>query len=86
VQEAVSVEQVADFTSLTPAQVRRVLGEWREFLDEQRGKERERLFRLYHNTFRLYLQEEVDPGLRTYHGMIDDAIERKVLRRKEGKA
>lgn len=78
-REAVSVDDVARWTDLPLLEVRRVLTEWREFLDEQRGRDRRKLYRIYHAAFREWLQEEVDPGLRTYHAMIDDAIERKVL-------
>jgi hypothetical protein len=70
VREAVSEEQVAKWTKLEPKQVRRVVQDWREFLYEERGKERERLWRIYHTSFQDYLTEEVDPGLRTYHALI----------------
>ncbi len=70
VKEAVSIEQVEAYTELTPNKIRDVIREWREFLYEEFNKERERLYSVYHTTFQEFLQDEVDPGLKTYHRMI----------------
>jgi hypothetical protein len=84
--EAVSPDQVAEWTALETAQVRRVLREWREFLYEERAADGVRRFRVYHTSFREYLQSEVDPGLRTYHRMIADSALRKVRRARQAAA
>jgi hypothetical protein len=83
VREAVSEEQVAEWTELEPRQVRRVVQDWREFLYEERGKERQKLWRIYHTSFQDYLTEEVDPGLKTYHAMIARSALKKVGKWKE---
>jgi len=70
VKEAVLIDQVAAFTDLPTQKVWEVIREWREFLDEEFNKERERLYRVYHTSFQEFLQDEVDPGLKTYHRMI----------------
>lgn len=86
VREAVSEEQVAEWTELEQRQVHRVIHDWREFLYEERGRERQHLYRIYHTTFQDYLQEEVDPGLKTYHAMIARSALRKVGKWKDRKA
>jgi hypothetical protein len=83
VREAVSEEQVAEWTQLELRQVRRVVQDWREFLYEERGKERQRLWRIYHTSFQDYLREEIDPELKTYHAMIARSALRKVGKWKE---
>ena len=70
VKEAVSIEQVGAYTELAPAKIRDVIHEWREFLYEELNKEREKFYRVYHTSFQEFLQDEVDPGLKTYHSMI----------------
>jgi hypothetical protein len=83
VREAVSEGQVADWTGLEQRQVHRVIQDWREFLYEERGKERQRLYRIYHTSFQDYLREEVDPGLKTYHAMIAQSALKKVGRTRQ---
>jgi hypothetical protein len=52
-------------------------------LYEERGKERQRLWRIYHTSFQDYLREEVDPELKTYHAMIARWALKKVGKWKE---
>src|SRR5262249_41737429 len=77
VREAVSEDQVAEWTGVEQHQVHRVIQDWREFLYEERGKDRRRLYRIYHTSFQDYLREEVDPGLLTYKEMIVSWYERQ---------
>jgi len=72
-KEAVDVEQIAEWTKLRPSQVRGVLGTWREFLHEEKRVDGAKLYRIYHTTFREFLQDEVDPGLVGFHDMISDS-------------
>jgi transcriptional regulator with XRE-family HTH domain len=82
-RNAVSVDQLAEWTKLDLADVQRVLSGWMEFLQEENGS-RGKAYRVYHNAFRDFLQEEVDPGLAKYHAMIADAGLAKVRRRRRG--
>jgi hypothetical protein len=70
VKEAVSIEQAAAFTGIASNKVRDVIKEWREFLYEEFSEQQQRLYRVYHKSFQDFLREEVDPQLKTYHGMI----------------
>jgi transcriptional regulator with XRE-family HTH domain len=72
-KEAVQAQQVAKWTRLRPSQVQSVLETWREFLYEEKGSNGQRLYRIYHSTFREFLLEEVDPGLVEFHDMISDS-------------
>jgi hypothetical protein len=80
-KEAVSPGQIAEWTKFDVNQVLRVLGDWREFLYEER-KMNEPAFRIYHGSFREFLQEEVDPGLRNYHRLIAQSALAKVKKAK----
>jgi hypothetical protein len=77
-REPVSQEQIAEWTGLEHHHVQRVIRDWRQFLYEERGKDRLPLYRLYHMTFQEFLQEEVDLGLKTYHAMIACSVLNKV--------
>lgn len=68
--ESVSVEEIAAWTALNASQVREVVRDWWEFLHHEVNDERDKVHRVYHTAFREFLQEEVDPGLKTYHAMI----------------
>ncbi len=70
VKEAVSIDQAAAFTGIAVNKVRDVIKEWREFLYEESGEQQQHLYRVYHKSFQDFLREEVDPQLKTYHGMI----------------
>jgi hypothetical protein len=75
VREPVSVEQLAEWTHLRPAEVRRVVEAWREFLNEERRLEGP-AYRVYHTSFQDFLSERVD--LRRYDARIADHIMRKI--------
>jgi AAA ATPase domain len=68
VREPVTVAQVAEWTQLDRADARRVIREWREFLNEDGSQQGDPLYRIYHTSFQEFLQDEV--GLSPYHGMI----------------
>jgi hypothetical protein len=70
VKEAVLIDQVAGFTGIPSDKVRNIICEWREFLYEEFNKEQKRVYRVYHTSFQEFLQDEVDPGLKSYHKMI----------------
>lgn len=70
VKEAISINQVSNFTDLEFTKIRDVIREWFEFLYEEFSEEQKPLYRIYHSSFQEFLQEEVDPGLKKYHEMI----------------
>lgn len=75
-KEALPLAEIAAPTGRQPHEVLQVIREWREFLDVEGGRETEPRFRIYHASFRDFLAEEVDPGLRVHTRMIiDDAME-----------
>jgi len=80
-REAVPVGLVAKWTKLEPKQVIRILREWISFIHVEVKPGGEKRYRIYHTAFRDYLQEEVDPGLNTYHAMIADTALGKVRKR-----
>jgi hypothetical protein len=68
-QEPVTVRQIANWTKLSPGQVKTSIGQWREFL-EQEQKEGQPHYRIYHASFQDFLREQVD--LVQYDDMIAD--------------
>lgn len=76
VKEPVSIAKVASFTELNDARVAQVIKEWIEFLHEEVAANNEHRFSVYHSTFRSFLSDEVDPGLKTYNSMIAGYYER----------
>ncbi|MGZ4891124.1 MAG: P-loop domain-containing protein, partial [Halobacteriota archaeon] len=76
VKEPVSIDMTAEYTERTPDQVSEVIKKWIEFLHEEKGPQGEPLFGVYHLTFKSFLSDEVDPGLKTYHAMIARYYER----------
>jgi hypothetical protein len=86
VREAVSEEQLVEWTGLGPGQVRRVIRDCHEFLDEERGPDG-CLYRIYHASFRHYLQEvDVVPRLEDVLARIARASLDEVGKRKDRKA
>ncbi len=61
VNEPVTVQDLARWTGIDRHTVVSILREWREFLD--RTREREPKYAIYHQSFREFLAEEVDPEL-----------------------
>lgn len=74
-REPIALTQITEWTRLEPGEVKRVVGEWREFLNEDRTA-RPPLYRIYHRSFAEFLDEEED--LRWYHGQIADAALAKI--------
>jgi hypothetical protein len=75
-REAVSVSQLMTWTGLPHHAVQGVILEWREFLNEEVIEGGEPFYRIYHASFRDFLQEAV--GLRTYDDLIASSMDRKV--------
>jgi hypothetical protein len=73
VQVPVDISTIVEATGLDRRQVGRAISRWREFLHHERGPGHEKLCRVYHLAFREYLEEEVDPGLVTYHRLLAEA-------------
>ena len=71
-EEDVSIDEIAEVTGLEFSQVLQVVRKWREFLHEKKTNGIP-FYRIYHSTFQEFLEDEVDPGLRTYHRMIVSA-------------
>lgn len=69
-QEPVATDQVVEWTGLPGTEVLRVLRQWWEYLHKEPSSGNPKRYRIYHKAFQDFLQEEVDPGLATYHGMI----------------
>jgi WD40 repeat protein/transcriptional regulator with XRE-family HTH domain len=86
-REALAVRQIAEWTRLDPLQVNRVLREWMAFLHVERSQRNENRYRLYHEVFQEFLQEEIDPGLQKYHVAIaDSALQKTSTVREESAA
>jgi hypothetical protein len=76
VREPVTIAQVQEWTELKPTRIKRVIDEWREFLNVDEPKEGETLYRIYHASFQDFLKEEV--GLVQYHDKIAVTALRKI--------
>jgi len=70
-EEPVSLDQLCDWTGLGPAEVKGVLRQWREFLNEVDGR-----WRLYHRSFADFLDEH--ESLPYYHDQISQTALDKV--------
>jgi len=70
----VTVRQLADWAGLEPSEVKRVVQDWREFLNEEAV--RPPRYRIYHRSFAEFLDEEED--LRWYHDKIAQAALAKI--------
>jgi hypothetical protein len=68
-QEPVTVQQIANWTKLSPSQVRKSTRLWREFLEVEQV-DGETRYRIYHASFQDFLKEQVD--LVRYDEMIAD--------------
>jgi len=67
-REPVPVGQLVEWTKLSPARVREVIQDWRQFLNDDRGEAGEPHYRLYHASFQEFLKQEVD--LKKYHDVV----------------
>jgi len=68
VREPVSIAKVVEWTKLKPMAVKRVIQDWREFLNLERAEDGTFLYRIYHASFQDFLKDEV--GLVDYHHTI----------------
>ena len=66
-REPVTVPQLMEWTHLGPGDIKNVLFQWREFLNEDPQSQPAR-FRIYHSSFRDFLDDEV--ALSDYHRVI----------------
>jgi AAA ATPase domain len=67
-QEPVTVEQLEEWTGLGTSVIRRVITDWREFLNLEEDEAGEFHYRLYHASFQDFLREDV--GLKHEHQAI----------------
>lgn len=67
--EAVRLENLVQWTQRSAVDILEVLEQWMEFLDQPIAK-REKRYRLYHSTFREFLEREIEPGLQASHQLI----------------
>ena len=73
VNRAVPISQVAKSTGISARRVRQAIQQWWEFLHKEPARGKTINYRVYHSSFREFLQKEVDPDLETYHAMIAKA-------------
>lgn len=66
-REPVTIPQLMEWTHLDPGDIKSVVDEWREFLNEDPGNQPP-LYRVYHRSFAEFLDEQ--ENLRWYHGQI----------------
>ena len=76
VREPVSVSQLAAWEKFTPFQIKEVLREWRQFLNESETESGESIYRIYHSSFQDFLREEVE--LKPYTELIVDEALNKI--------
>jgi hypothetical protein len=74
-REPVTVPQLMEWTHLEPGDVKEVIAEWREFLNEHTDPRPSR-FRIYHRSFAEFLDEQED--LRWYHDQIANTALSKI--------
>lgn len=66
-QEPVTIPQLMEWTRLDPGQIKSVIDEWREFLNEDYESQPPR-YRIYHSSFSEFL--DAQENLRWYHSQI----------------
>jgi hypothetical protein len=66
-REAVTIPQLENWTQLERADIKRVIDEWREFLNKEEDSNPPQ-YRLYHRSFAEFLDKKAD--LRWHHGQI----------------
>ncbi|MBI9018567.1 MAG: helix-turn-helix domain-containing protein [Phycisphaerae bacterium] len=71
-EDLVGIDLIAKWTKEDIFLVREILDSWNEFLSRQLDESEKA--RIYHLSFREFLEQRVDPGLKTYHKMIADSI------------
>jgi hypothetical protein len=68
-REPVSVQQISNWTNLSPGRVKKSLRRWQEFLETEK-KAGEHYYRIYHASFQDFLRDQVD--LVRYDSLIVD--------------
>ena len=76
-KEPISLIKICEITNLALPEAKLVLDDWREFLNESGSEGNERLYRLYHSSFRDFLDEEMN--LTSYHKLIASRAEDKII-------
>lgn len=72
-REPVKLEQLVEWTKLPPKRIKKVINDWREFLNVKDDAAGDVRYYLYHTSFQDFLQEEV--GLTRYHdGIVQTAL------------
>jgi hypothetical protein len=77
-REPVSIGQLVEWTKLSPARLREVIQDWRQFLNDESGEAGEPHYQIYHASFQGFLKRELD--LKKYH----DVVVRTALAKIEG--
>jgi hypothetical protein len=75
-REPVTVGQLAEWTRLEPVNVRRVMVDWREFLNADEDETGEERYRLYHASFQDFLRDDI--GLKQQHEIIAETALSKI--------
>lgn len=75
-KEPISLIKISEISKVALPHVKQVLGRWQEFLNELPDEQYGSLFRLYHNSFRDFLDEEVN--LTSYHLLFAKKAEDKI--------
>ena len=75
-EDLVEIDLISKWTKEDIFDVRVILDNWNEFLFRILAENEKA--RLYHLSFREFLEQRVDPGLKTYHKMIADSIEKQL--------
>jgi hypothetical protein len=70
-REPVTEQQLMQWTGLEPSDLRDVMDQWREFLNEDAGR-----YRIYHRSFAEFLDEQ--ENLRYYHDRIAESALAKI--------
>jgi hypothetical protein len=76
VREPVTIAQLQEWTQLRRRPIKRVIDNWREFLNVDESEDGDRLYRIYHASFQDFLKDEV--GLVKYHDRIAVTALRKI--------
>lgn len=74
-REPVTIPQLMEWTNLEPGDIKNVIADWREFLNEDTDNQPPR-YRIYHHSFAEFLDAE--ESLRWYHSQIATSVLAKI--------
>ena len=74
-REPVTIAQLMEWTNLEPGDIKNVIADWREFLNEDTDNQPPR-YRIYHHSFAEFLDAE--ESLRWYHSQIATSVLAKI--------